>query len=106
MAVSNRLTAILKRAKVRRHEPSAIRRPLEPDLPALGVQGVFLGERPPLDVWTEAELDLYAEMCYRRSMGVFEAMVASDRKARPRRRRNVDYTTKNCEESRGERGKA
>ena len=68
-----------------------------------GGAGGLSGERPPLDVWTEEELDLYAEAMYARSMDVFNAYVATYRVAKRRRRNPHDYTRKNCEEARGGR---
>ncbi len=64
-----------------------------------GGAGGLSGERPPLGIMTDAEIEQYAEDCYNRSMKVFEAVMAAYRK--PRRRRIYDYTRANCEEARG-----
>jgi len=90
--------------KMRGHEPTA---PADeevgsPLLPRLGVQGAFptKGPRPDWAIMSEEELDSYAEIMYDRQLRVYEAMVAAERRPRPRRRFH-DYTAKNCEEATG-----
>jgi len=102
MAASKRLTGRGIRAKVRGHEPTTtVTRESDPFLPALGVQGAFLGERPPVDAPDEL-LDKWAEECYNKSMETYVAGLSL--LPRPRRRRSVgDYKAKNCEEALGER---
>ncbi len=97
-AASRRLTSGQLRGRLARREPTTSKRTVLPS--SFGGAGGLSDERPPLDVWTEAELDAYAEMCYSRSMRVFDAYVATYRVAKRRRRRN-GYKTKNCEEALG-----
>ena len=89
-------------AKMRGHEPTGERQPSSPLLPGLGVQGAFptKGSRPDWSRMSEAELDSYAEMMYDRQMRLYVALVAAERRPRPKRRLN-DYTAKNCEEAHG-----
>ena len=81
------------------HEPTDGRQP-SIDLPGLGVRGAFGYKGPRFDEMSDEELDIYAEVMYNRSLETFAAIAAVERR-RPRKRRRVDYTTKNCEEALG-----
>ena len=64
---------------------------------SFGGAGGLSDERPPLDA-SDGELDCYCERLYNRSLDIFIAMMASNRKP-TRRRRLSDYTKRNCEEA-------
>jgi len=90
------------RDKMSGHGPTEDRPALDSDIPRLGVQGAFpvKGPRPDWAAMSEDELDRYAEEMYTRQLRTYEALVAAQRRPRPRRRMH-EYTTKNCEEARG-----